>query len=57
MTVIPQCVWWCAKSSNLYNPAHRCFTETDLIKMEGKLLCRHHRAAFLKTGKIAMRPK
>ena len=51
-----RCVWYCAKTTNSYNPAHRCLTETDLVKVKGRLLCRHHKNAFAKTGKVGKKP-
>ena len=55
-----QCVWWCPKQTNLYNPAHRCAHTEDLVEIivKGKKVkvCRHHRIAFQKTGKLAVKP-
>lgn len=51
-----QCVWWCPKQSNTYNPPHRCTFTRDLVKVKGKLLCRAHKNMFLKTGKVSVKP-
>ena len=55
--MISQCIWWCDSQGNNYDPPHRCDFTTDLKLIKGKLLCRCHRAFFLKTGKVPVKPK
>jgi hypothetical protein len=51
-----RCVWWTKKTTNLYNPPHRCLAETDLVKVSSKLMCRAHRIEYQKTGVVRKKP-